>query len=250
MTCSLYIVGHNMIDLSKQKKRVYSQFNQDGVLECIFDKIGTTNKYFVEFGSEGTDAGGGNTPFLRHKFGFDGLLMDGTLHKEKRKYKLHTEFITAENINEVLSKHSVPAEFDFLSIDVDGEDYYIMEALDLNNFSPRVVCIETNPIIQPPYTLVQPHNPDNVWNGGHRYGCGIKLITDLMNLKNYSLVAYCGVDAIFVRNDCQPQNHFEYVNDVKYLYDTGVLKIGFLMNTNENPKPKKPRTWLWKNTEN
>jgi len=212
-----------MIDLSKETKKVYSQFNQDGVLESIFNNIGTTNKYFVEFGSDGTDEGQGNTPFLRHEFGFDGLLMDGTLHKEKRKYELHREFIRADTINETFEKYNVPKEFDFLSIDIDGQDFYVMQSIDLTKFSPRVVSIETNPAIPAPHSLVQRYDPNWIWEGWHFYGCSIEAITKLMNQKNYSLVCYCGVDAIFVENSCCPDKYFENINDTIYHYKNGVV---------------------------
>ena len=61
-------------------KKVYSQFDQDGILEYIFNLIGVTNKYFVEFGSNGFIYSFGNTSYLREKFNMDGLLMDGSEH--------------------------------------------------------------------------------------------------------------------------------------------------------------------------
>lgn len=212
-----------MIDLTKQDKKIYSQFNQDGVLECIFNTIGTTNKYFVEFGSYGTDDAMGNTPFLRHHFGFDGLLMDGTQHRDNAKYQVYQEFIQAETINELFIKYNVPSNFDFLSIDIDGEDYYVMKAIDLEKFCPRVVSIETNPHIIPPHKMIQKHDPNWIWGGGMLYGCSITAISELMNNLNYSLVAYCGVDAIFIKNEYLSKNDFQHVNNIEYLYKHGVI---------------------------
>ena len=65
------------MDLNLYQKKVLSQFGQDDVLEQIFNTIGTTNKYFVEFGSSGNDSGMGNAAYLRRN-GFNGLLMDGS----------------------------------------------------------------------------------------------------------------------------------------------------------------------------
>jgi hypothetical protein len=65
------------MDLNLFQKHILSQWGQDGVIEKIFETIGTTNKFFVEFGSSGNDAGMGNTAYLRRS-GFDGLLMDGS----------------------------------------------------------------------------------------------------------------------------------------------------------------------------
>ena len=65
------------INFEDYKKKVLSQFGQDGVIEKIFEVIKPLNKFFVEFGSNGTDEGQGNTAYMR-RYGFDGLLMDGS----------------------------------------------------------------------------------------------------------------------------------------------------------------------------
>ena len=134
------------MDLNLYQKKVLSQWGQDGVLEAIFDKIETTNKYFVEFGSSGNDVGMGNTAYLRRR-GFHGLLMDGSetpygSHVRDRHYKVETEFISASNINFLFKKYNVPTEFDFLSIDIDGQDFHVWNAI--KDYNPRVVSIEIN----------------------------------------------------------------------------------------------------------
>jgi hypothetical protein len=209
-----------MKDLTKETKKIYSQFNQDSVLDAIFKEIGTTNKYFVEFGSYGDEESEGNSLYLRKEFGFDGLLMDGTEHIKNPKYPVNKEFIQAETINETFEKYNVPAKFDFLSIDIDGEDYYVMKSIDLKRFFPRVVSIETNPAIVPTSSLIQKHDPNWIWGGWYFYGCGISTMTKLMNKLEYSLVAYCGVDAIYVNNE--EAKNFDHLNNVNKIYSSGV----------------------------
>lgn len=191
------------MDLNLYQKKILSQFGQDGVLEAIFDNIGTTNKYFVEFGSSGNDSGMGNTAYLRRK-GFDGLLMDGSEKPygnsvNDKQYKVEIEFITASNINDLFKKYNVPIEFDLLSIDIDGQDFHVWNKL--NGYNPRVVSIEMNHHMVPGKDLVLEYDDSWIWRGNEHFGSSITALKKLGNKKGYSLVATCLSDAIFVRND-------------------------------------------------
>jgi hypothetical protein len=217
-----------LIDLTEKKSRVYSEHNQDSILEEIFNNIGLTeNKYFVEFGSNGCKHGGGNTAYLREVFGMDGLLMDGCDNPYGKKrtpdFKREIEFIKAENINELFKKYNVPSHFDFLSIDVDGEDYWIMKMLDIEKYKPNVICIETNYHIHPDYKLVQKHNPNHIWRKYHHFGCSSSAMLDLLNKKNYTMVGYAGCDCIFVCNDVIKKNNLKFKGE-NNLLELGVLK--------------------------
>ena len=137
-------------------------------------EIGTTNKYFVEFGSNGKRFWGGNTAYLREIFGMNGLLMDGRQFPygiaSKEDFQRKIEFITAENINDIFEKYNVPHGIDFLSIDIDGEDYYVIDKLNIEKYKPRVICIETNWTIHPEMKIVQKHNPNHIWQGNGLFG--------------------------------------------------------------------------------
>ena len=212
---------NNKINLLEFSRCIYSEYSQDGVLEKIFDTIGTTNKYFVELGSNGRSDGRGNTPYLRKKLNFTGLLVDAGEFSDT-EYELKTEFISAENINDIFDKYSVPNKFDYLGIDIDGEDYHVMKSIDLNRFTPRVITIEFNTAIQPNKLLVQPHNKDWRWDGWHYYGCSLGAITNLMNSVGYDLVCVCGCDAVFVDN--KEAFAFSNINAIDYLYNNGAQK--------------------------
>ena len=209
-----------MTDLNMFQKKILSQFGQDGVLEKIFDVIGTTNKYFVEFGSAGNDTGMGNTAYLRRR-GFTGLLMDATEPPYQSDvstnnfYDVKIEFITASNINDLFTKYNVPKEFDFLSIDIDGQDFHVWNKLQ--NYSPRVVSIEMNYHIHPGKDKVMHLNDSWVWAGNELSGSSVTALKKLGNSKGYALVATCMSDAIFVRNDLiiDKSNNtlFQNVND-------------------------------------
>jgi hypothetical protein len=227
------------IDLKKFNKRVFSQFGQDGVLEELFSLIPPVNKYFVEFGSHANDEGMGNTANLR-RHGFNGLLINDTDRPYGRDilnkiYDLKIECITAENINEVFKKYNVPEKFDFLSIDIDGNDYWVWKSLS-ELYRPQVVCIETNCYIPIDRCIVQEYDISLVWKGDCRYGCSCKAMYNLALSKGYSLVAYCVSDMIFVRNNRLPKgidfkdmNNLEAictVNDlIKNFYAGGVAEV-------------------------
>ena len=187
-----------------------TQFGQAGVLHKIFDAVGTTNKYFVEFGSEGTDTGQGNTACLRH-LGFDGLLMDAG-DRSKNKYKVYQHFITKENINELFAKYDVPEIFDYLSIDIDGNDFYVFQILN-DIYRPRVLSIESNPSFPKHVDAIPPYNPNYMWRGENTVGSSALAIYNLCRSKSYSYVAHCGVDGIFIADEIILQNsHIQWLH--------------------------------------
>lgn len=228
----------NSIDFSQYGYKKYSQFNQDGIIEKIFDSIGTTNKFFVEFGSNGFIDGGGNTAYLRERFGMDGLLMDGSehpYHEEDDKnpdFERRIEFVSAENINSLFEKYSVPSTFDFLSVDIDGEDYWVMKSLDLEKHRPRVICVETNWHMHPSLKIAQKHNPNHVWGGTKIFGCSSSAMTELLNTKGYSMVAYTGPDCIYIEDkeidknnlDIKGRNDPTSLGVIRYGVEYGVMK--------------------------
>ena len=156
-----------------------------------------------------------------------GLLMDGSEYpyneKHKEDFERKIEFITAENINKLFQKHNVPDYIDFLSIDVDGEDYWIIKNLNIAKYRPSVICIETNYHIHPDLKLVQRHNPTHIWEGNYKFGCSSSALLDLLNKKNYSMVAYTGPDCIFVHNDVIEKNNLKFKGQNNVI-DLGVLK--------------------------
>src|SRR5690349_20149594 len=211
-----HTLGSNKVNLKDYYRQVYSQFGQDGALEKIFELIGLTNKYFVEFGSYGTMDGMGNTPFLRERLGMGGvgneLLMDGQEHNGP--FLVHTHIVTSANVNELFEKYGVPGSFDFLSIDIDGNDWHECNALS-NKYRPRVVSIECSPHYDVNADTVQ---LDRLNFGSPELygGCSALAATRLAITKHYSLVGYCGVDALFVADEELLKNNvsFEYQNDV------------------------------------
>lgn len=206
----------NPIDLVDFYDTVYSQHGQDGVLKKIFECIGTTNKQFVEFGSCGMKTGQGNTIYLRENFGWTGLLMDGSEHPygihAKKDYDVKIHFVKASNINYLLQKYNVPKEVDFLSIDIDGQDWHVWKAIDDTLFRPRVICIETSWDMFGDRDLVMKPDEAYVWDGSHLSGASLLALQRLGNSKGYTLVSMVGADGIFLRSDIIAEKGIQFVN--------------------------------------
>lgn len=206
------------------ERREYSQNGEDGIIAAIFAKIGTTNTYCVEFGVE--DGLQCNCRYLLKHQGWTGLLMDGgewptTIQRQKQNNEQQTfplptgegqgegvyqEFITAENIESLFQKYDVPPEFDLLSIDIDGNDYWVWQAI--TNFHPRVVIIEYNANKGPDVSVTIPYDPTFRWDGSDYQGASLKALESLGRIKGYTLVATDrnGVNAFFVLDALVPGN--------------------------------------------
>ena len=132
---------HRLSDTISQK----SQGAQDDYLKLIFEKIGTTNRFFVEFGFNEpsyTSGGSGANTWSLHDAGWRGLLLDG--NRENTAINLHAHFLFQDNIAQVLNKYEVPLELDYLSCDMDSHDLFVLKAILEAGFKPRVITTEYN----------------------------------------------------------------------------------------------------------
>ncbi|MBQ9480218.1 MAG: FkbM family methyltransferase, partial [Selenomonadaceae bacterium] len=198
--------------------KVYSQNDEDGIIEEIFNRIGTTSKTFVEFGVEnGLECNG---HYLLHK-GWRGLWLEG---EEKAvaeigfrfapairngQLKCRRAFITKDNINELIAGGGMVGEIDLLSIDIDGNDYYIWKTI--NVVKPRAVIIEYNSKFPPNHAWKQAYNAQHTWSGSDWQGASLKAYELLGRELGYQLVGtnLNGVNAFFVRNDLAADHFIE-----------------------------------------
>jgi hypothetical protein len=174
--------------------KVYSQNDEDGILEEIFNRLQIAKGTFIEIGvGNGLEC---NTFYLLHK-GWTGCWVESNkTHQEFIKNKFHLKdrlclapaFVTVDNINEIIEK-SGSKEADFMSIDIDGNDVHIWKAVE---YKPKVVCIEYNSKF-----------PGNAWTGTDFMGSSLAGICEIADEKGYTLVGtnITGVNAFFVRND-------------------------------------------------
>lgn len=170
-------------DLASHEARVHSQSGEDGVLSRIFELIGVHNRHFVEFGAwDGRHLS--NTAHLRLQHGWSGLLMEGSDRADGELVR--REFVVAENVNELFRRYAVPERFDLLSIDIDGNDYWVWKAIE--GFTARVVVIEYNVFFAPRMARTMPYDRDHVWDRSYYHGASLAALRKLGHEKGYALV--------------------------------------------------------------
>jgi len=193
--------------LARFEHRVFSQNGEDGVIAEIVSRIGAPGRYFVEFGAEsGVE---GNCVLLADAAGWSGLFIeaDPELHAAlEAKYaptpvRTLRARVTPSTVVALFREADVPPEPDLLSIDVDGNDYWIWSALD--GWRPRIVIVEYNSALDPASRLVQPLDEDWSWDGTQYFGASLGALRALGTRLGYRLVHtdLSGVNAFFVRED-------------------------------------------------
>jgi hypothetical protein len=212
--------------LCKYGYKVYSQDDEDGAIAEIFRRIGTEHRRFVEIGvGDGLEC---NTLHLLMQ-GWSGHWVDAD---EQGMTKIQDRLgmflgktlqtrllsVSAENIDTLLRRFYPDGAVDLLSIDIDGNDYWVWKAI--TSIQPRVVVIEYNATWRPPLSVTIEYNPNHKWDGTNYFGASLSALTALGIEKGYNLVgcSFSGANAYFVRSDlCEnrfaepftAENHYE-----------------------------------------
>ena len=204
--------GRNL-EISDTGLRVFSQFEEDGILLYIFATIGTTTKTYVDIGC--ADGVYSNCANLALNFGWYGLGVDGNQknisraeafygrHPDTRLFPpkfIHAK-VTRENVNSLVSEAGFTGEIDLLSIDIDGNDYHIWEGITA--IQPRVVIIETH--VEFGFeNIVVPYDPEYSHPGKHPqyHGASVVAMNNLADRLGYRLVGAnnYGFNTIYVKN--------------------------------------------------
>lgn len=201
------------MSLEESEFQVYSQWGEDGIIQHLIDLVSIPQKVFIEFGVENyTQA---NTRFLLKNNNWSGLVMDGS--EENIQYikrdpiywshnlKVVHAFIDRNNINSLISSNALKGDIGLLSIDIDGNDYWVWDAIDV--VSPRIVICEYNSRFGPLAKVTVPYDPSFIRSQAHfsnlYYGASIAALADLGDKKGYVLVGgnRAGNNVFFVRKD-------------------------------------------------
>jgi hypothetical protein len=195
--------------------QVYSQWGEDGIIQFLINEIEIENKIFVELGVE--DYTECNTRFLLVNNNWSGLAIDGCEKyveriKSSKSYWLYNlkvvnAFITRDNINLLLESNGLKGEIGLLSIDIDGNDYWIWDAIDI--ISPIIVIIEYNHRFGSKDAVTIPYDENFVRSKHHSmiyFGASLKALCILAEKKGYEFIGCSnnGVNAFFVRKDKYP----------------------------------------------
>ena len=206
--------GHGLYEnLRDAEFQVFSQFGDDGILQYLIHHTNPTVKKFIEFGVE--DYSEANTRFLLMNDNWSGLIMDGNaqglsaLRKDEIYWRYDLTavgaFITCENANSLFLENGVSGEIGLLSIDIDGNDYWIWKAINVVN--PVLVVIEYNSVFGAEHAVTIPYDPTFNRTKAHYsnlyWGASLKALCQLAESKGYSFVGCnsAGNNAHFVRKD-------------------------------------------------
>jgi hypothetical protein len=193
--------------------RVFSQFGDDGIIQFLVQRVPIENEVFVEFGV--SDYRESNTRFLLVHDNWEGLVLDGgdAMHEFLRSSGLawrnqidaRTAFIDRDNINSLIRDAGITGDIGLLSIDLDGNDYWVLEAIDV--VSPRILVVEYNSTFGPNAAVTVPYDPAFVRAEKHSswlyWGASLAAMTRLANGKGYALAGgnRAGNNAFFVRRE-------------------------------------------------
>lgn len=195
-----------------QGRKIYSQTDEDGILQEIFARIGTQSRVFVEFGcGDGRE----NNSHALLLAGWKGMWVDGSsrnmdgirqglrLANSAPSLLLCEAFVSLENIEPIYE--AARKEFlhpdqpiDLLSMDLDGNDLHFLAALV--RYRPRVICCEYNAALGPEIRASVEYDPGHVWRGEDYMGASLASLCDLLEPQGYTLVCcnLAGANAFFV----------------------------------------------------
>lgn len=200
-------------NLKDYEFKVFSQWGEDGIIQHLLDVIKIQESTFIEFGVE--DFSESNCRFLLMKDNWRGFVIDGSAEnisrlKDSYYYWKHDltafdAFITRENINDLLARSGFGEDLGILSIDLDGNDYYILETIQY--LRPRILICEYNAVFGPSRKISVPYDAPSVRNKRHYsnlyYGASLSAIAYAAGKRGYSLIGTnsAGNNVFFVRND-------------------------------------------------
>ena len=220
---SLILQGKILSELNRNKSskniqdyefKVFSQNGEDGIIQFLIQNTEIKNKIFVEFGVETYKEA--NTKFLLLNNGWSGLIIDGDKDAMEKiassdlhwKYDLKSigNFITKDNINEIIKSAGIEGEIGLLSVDIDGNDYWVFENIDCVN--PQILIMEYNSMFGDIHKISVPYDENFARSQKHYsnlyYGASIAALCDIANKKGYDLVGSnsFGNNLFFIRHDC------------------------------------------------
>ncbi len=200
-------------DLSDVEFRVFSQWGEDGIIEWLITHLPPLPERFVEFGVGTFNEA--NCRFLLLNRNWKGLIMDGD-EAQINQVKGHmlswrqdltalSAFITIENIDRLISSARLDGEIGLLSVDIDGNDYWVWEAIESVN--PAIVITEYNAVFGDLHAVSVPYHPSFTRFDGHPsglyFGASLGAMRHLADRKGYEFLGTNrhGINAFFVRKD-------------------------------------------------
>lgn len=204
-------------ELRRAEFSVFSQFGEDGIVQFLVQRVPIEHDVFVEFGVE--DYSESNTRFLLMHDNWRGLVLDGgRSHVEFARrtglsWRQHLDTVTAfvdrDNINRLIGSAGVGGDIGLLSIDIDGNDLWVLEAIDV--VSPRILIVEYNSTFGSQAAVSVPYDPRFTRSAAHfshlYWGASLAGLDRVARRKGYRLVGgnSAGNNAFWLREDLAPE---------------------------------------------
>lgn len=221
--------------------RVFSQFDDDGIIQYLIHVLNLEKEgKFIEFGVG--DFYESNSHFLLVNNNWSGFIIDGS---ESNVYRIQNspiywkfdinairEFVTAENVNELLNKSGFN-KINYLHVDLDGNDYWVLKSLNLEKFSPDILILEYNSHFGYEREISIPYDSKFYRTDAHfsnqYFGASLLALKNLAEEKGYYFIGCnsAGNNAYFLAN--------EHKNKVKPMeIRDGFVNAKFRDSRNEN----------------
>ncbi|MBM7516578.1 hypothetical protein [Nocardioides nitrophenolicus] len=209
----------HLLDLRRPQRlqdaefKVFSQFGEDGIIQHLVRSVDPAETTFVEIGTG--DYRESNTRFLLQNDNWRGVVIDGGEDHVRFvlgsglswRYDVEpvSAFVTRENVNQLITDAGLSGRIGLLSVDVDGIDYWLWNAIDV--VDPAIVVAEYNALLGPEATITVPYDPAFVNSEAHYsqlyFGASLGALVHLGAQRGYRFVgcASNGANAFFVRED-------------------------------------------------
>lgn len=189
----------------------FSQNGEDGILDVLRKRLNASNRYFIEIGA--ADGIENNSGWLLVAEKYNGLLIEGSPHLVERARRtvvgysvgaeIHNMFVTKESVFEIKSL-ALYHDPDVFSLDIDGNDYYIADAVFNAGFRPKIFVVEYNSVYGPERSMTIEYEPTFVFTKAHPthlyYGVSISGWRKFFERHGYRFISVDrnGVNAFFV----------------------------------------------------
>ena len=211
----------NMIGLEVRRSRPLgslgeprsSNFNEEIIIADLIQRINPSEHFYVDIGAGDGETMSNSYPLIRQ--GWEGLAVEGdggrfaTLAHRYAPFpnaKLSRNFVTPDNVISIFKGYNVPHNFAFLSLDIDGYDYFVLEKI-LSTYRPLLICAEINEKIPPPLAFTVLYSPAYEWTHGSFYGQSISMLEQLALKNNYKLVKLEYNNAFLIPKECTDMPH-------------------------------------------
>lgn len=188
--------------MSSEPNKSYSCFDEQAIIRRLLDALPSPPcSYCVDIGAG--DGRYASNSLALFEQGWKGLAVEGDETRFEKMLRNHAklpgvehrrEMITPDNVLGLLDAHRVPADFGFLTLDIDSWDNEVLDRI-LARYRPALVCTEINEKLPPPLNFSVRHHPEHRWAGDHFYGQSICAVAELAAKHRYAMVEleYCNV---------------------------------------------------------